>query len=152
MNRNGALRVMMFSTILGLIVSMIILSGCMHLQKKVNTSAIVSKTDMFYEMIHVVMSEPEVRALIKTDTLQDLAKIDKIYQQARKQVSDDTEVELIEVLLNCGVSACDILMALDVLEDKKKEITAIRLGVKLLLATIKNRALHVQRDAIVLLG
>lgn len=89
----------------------------------------VKVMDGYYNIIKIIISDPEVQERIGPDQFESIHQIDKAYKRARDNGWTDEKM-----YIKCGIDICDILSRIDMDQDRKNEITAVRMGLNLLLS------------------
>jgi hypothetical protein len=118
---------------LGIILVLVI--GCKLLPEE--PAQIIQKTDMYYEIIKIIVTDPEVKVLLTPEQLADMHEIEQAYKAIRKMaVSIEKSQAIVRTMAQCGLDICDILDQLDVEDEKRKEIAALRIGLKVFMATL----------------
>lgn len=102
-----------------------------------NTTQILKRVDTYYSIVKMIVLEPEVQAILTSDQKEKLEKIDEAYQVARKLASSDESK--LQTILQCGVDVCDMLSDMPISSDRKKEVKALRIGIKVLQTSLQDQ-------------
>jgi hypothetical protein len=97
----------------------------------------IQRTDQYYEIIKTVVTDEAISDLLTPDQIEDIHQVDESYKSLRKLALkiEDSKND-IQAMAQCGIAICDILAELDIDDRQKKEIAAIRLGIKMFMATL----------------
>lgn len=107
-----------------------ILGGCILLTacNKADTTAIVKRTDLYYQLIRTFITDPAVHQLFSEDQLQRLRDIEKVYLSASNSLKTATDTApVIYTIVDCGTEICAVLESLDGFPERyKKELPVLR--------------------------
>lgn len=114
--------------LLGLLLA--ILGGCIFLTAcdKSDSSAIVKRTDLYYQVIKTFITDPVVHPLFSDEQLQRLRDIEKVYLSASNSLKTATDTApVIYTIVDCGTEICAVLESLEGFPERyKKELPVIR--------------------------
>lgn len=127
------------SVVAGILLTVFISLGGMGCLSSKEPSKLFQKTDAFYEIMKLTIVDPEIKMVLSPDQLFELTQIESSYKQLRDMALaaefDDVN-KLLMAMAQCGIDICDILEELDVDANKVEEIRAMRIVLKLFIATI----------------
>ncbi|MGD9825771.1 hypothetical protein [Desulfobacter sp.] len=129
MNRTAA----MFAAALGLIA---LIQSCTD-----NKTTIINRTNAIYTNIKLIVTDPDVSAMISEDAMRNLAEAERVYLEA-VQVLENADLDsesgknALGIIVDCADTILVVIDALDVMEQYEPVITAARLSVKLLRTNI----------------
>lgn len=99
---------------------------------------IIQKTDKYYAVIKTIVTDPAIYALLSPEQLKDIHEVDETYKKIRKIAANLEESQaVVRTMAQCGVDICDLLDELNVDDgEKQKEIAALRIALKMFMATL----------------
>lgn len=106
-----------------------------------NKTTILNRTNAIYKNIKLIVTDPEIAAMISDDAMATLAEAERVYLLAVQafenvELDSDNGKSALQTIVDCADIILTVIDTLDVLDQYEPVITTARLSVELLKVNI----------------